>query len=247
MAHYDFDLSLLFRPQFSVLIIDGVIRTLVLALLSGLLSFGLGIALAALRQVHVAPVRIVANGIAHAIRNIPALFWIMFFYFALPELLPAPIGSLLHEWPHYAFVAGILGLAADNSVYLSDIIRNGMVTVHKGQREAAASCGLSAWQECVWILCPQSLRSMMPAIANRMIHNFKNTSLCVAIALPELTWATQQVESVTFKGLEVTAAATLIYATGSFTIAFLLSRFNRKKGHRAIRSDDFSRGPTDET
>jgi polar amino acid transport system permease protein len=88
---------------------------------------------------------------------------------------------------------------------------------------------------------------MMPAIANRMIHNFKNTSLCVAIALPELTWATQQVESVTFKGLEVTAAATLIYATGSFTIAFLLSRFNRKKGQRAIRSDDFSRGPTDET
>ena len=246
MAYYDFDLSLLFRPQFSVVIIDGVMRTLALAVLSGLLSFGLGIALAALRQVHVTPVRIVANTIAHAIRNIPALFWIMFFYFVLPELLPAPIGSWLHEWPHYAFLAGILGLSADNSVYLSDILRNGMVSVHKGQREAAVSCGLSAWQECVWILCPQSLRSMMPAIANRMVHNFKNTSLCVAIALPELTWATQQVDSITFKGLEVTAAATLIYATGSFTIAFLLSRCYRNEGHRANRSDDLSRGVTDE-
>lgn len=247
MAIYNFDLSLLFRPEFAVLIIDGVSRTFALSVLSGLLSFGLGMALAALRQVHVAPVRIVANGIAHAIRNIPALFWIMFFYFVLPELLPAPIGSWLHEWPHYAFVAGVLGLTADNSVYLSDILRNGMVTVHKGQREAAASCGLSAWQECLWLLCPQSLRLMMPAIANRMVHNFKNTSLCVAIAVPELTWATQQVESITFKGLEVTAAATLIYATGSFTIAFLLSRFYRSIGHRANRSVDLSRGLTDET
>jgi polar amino acid transport system permease protein len=166
----------------------------------------------------------VSNGIALVIRNVPALFWIMFFYFAFPELLPASLGTYLHEWPGYVFVAGVLGLAADNSAYLSDILRNGMINVSKGQREAAASCGLSRWQECVWILCPQSLRAMMPAIGNRMVHNFKNTSLCVAIALPELTWATQQIESITFKGLEVTVAATFIYATGSLLISLCMSR-----------------------
>ena len=83
---------------------------------------------------------------------------------------------------------------------------------------------MSVWQECLLILWPQSLRTMMPAIANRMIHNFKNTSLCVAIALPELTWAVQQIESITFKGLEVTLVATIVYAAVSLAIAFGLSR-----------------------
>ena len=83
---------------------------------------------------------------------------------------------------------------------------------------------MSAWQECVALLCPQAVRAMTPAIANRMIHNFKNTSLCAAIALPELTWATQQIESITFKGLEVTLVATVVYAVLSLSIAFGLSR-----------------------
>lgn len=117
-----------------------------------------------------------------------------------------------------------------------------MVKVPKGQRDAAASCGMSVWQECLHILCPQSLRAMMPAIANRMIHNFKNTSLCVAIALPELTWATQQIESITFKGLEVTLTATVLYALVSLSIAFGLSCCFRAKAAIGGRVDEEGRG-----
>lgn len=224
MIKYNFDLGILLRQEFAQLLIDGVAQTFVLALMSGTLSFALGAGLAMLRQAHLMPVRLTSTGLALMVRNVPALFWIMFFYFAFPELLPASWGAYLHEWHGYIFVAGVLGLATDNSVYLSDILRNGMVNVSQGQREAAASCGLSRWQECMWILCPQALRTMMPAIGNRMVHNFKNTSLCMAIALPALTWATQQIESITFKGLEVTLAATLIYATGSLLISLCLSR-----------------------
>jgi polar amino acid transport system permease protein len=229
MLHYDFDWSILTRPQFFELIVDGVGRTLALAAMSGVLSFVLGALIAFARLSPSPVVRLPANGLVEVVRNLPALFWILFFYFVLPELLPKPIGQALHEWPSYAFVAGVLGLSIDNGAYLSDILRNGMAKIPKGQRDAAASCGMSAWQECVWVLCPQSLRAMMPAIANRMVHNFKNTSLCVAIALSELTWATQQIESITFKGLEVTAVSTLTYAAGSLLIAFALSRvFSRR-------------------
>jgi polar amino acid transport system permease protein len=229
MLRYDFDWSILTRPQFFELIVDGVGRTLALAAMSGVLSFVLGALIAVARLWPSAIVRLPANGLVEVVRNVPALFWILFFYFVLPELLPTPIGQALHEWPSYAFVAGVLGLSIDNGAYLSDILRNGMAKIHKGQRDAAASCGMSVWQECRWVLCPQSLRAMMPAIANRMVHNFKNTSLCVAIALSELTWATQQIESITFKGLEVTAVSTLTYAVGSLLIAFALSRvFSRR-------------------
>lgn len=224
MLRYEFDWSVLLRPQFFDMLLDGASRTLALATMSGLLSFVFGALIAVARLWPAAWVRLPANAAVEVVRNVPALFWILFFYFVLPELLPASLGRGLHEWPAYALVAGTLGLAVDNAAYLSDILRNGMAKVPHGQRDAAASCGMSVWQECLWLLCPQSLRAMMPAIANRMVHNFKNTSLCVAIALPELTWATQQIESITFKGLEVTAVATAVYAVGSLTIALALSR-----------------------
>lgn len=233
MLQYDFDWSFIARPQFVDLLVDGTARTLALAVISGALSFVLGALVAVARLWPSAWMRMPANLAVEIVRNIPALFWILFFYFVLPELLPGEVGKVLHEWPHYAFAAGVMGLAVDNAAYLSDILRNGMVKVSRGQRDAAASCGMSVWQECMSILCPQSLRAMMPAIANRMIHNFKNTSLGVAIALPELTWATQQIESITFKGLEVTLVATVVYAFISLSIAFGLSRvFRCQKAER---------------
>jgi len=229
MLAYDFDWSIVMRPQFLSLLVDGLGRTVALAAISGALSFVLGALLAAARLSPSAVVRTPANALVEVVRNVPSLFWILFFYFVLPELMPTQAAKSLHEWPSYAFVSGVLGLSIDNGAYLSDILRNGMARIPKGQREAAASCGMSIWQECVWVLCPQSLRMMMPAIANRMVHNFKNTSLCIAIALPELTWATQQIESITFKGLEVTAVSTLTYATGSLLIAFALSRLSARQ------------------
>ncbi len=224
MLHYDFDWSILMRPQFVDLLVDGTLRTLALAVASGALSFAVGALLALARAWPSRGVRWPADTLVEVVRNVPALFWVLFFYFVLPELLPQALGHQLHTWPDYAFAAGVMGLAVDNGAYLSDIMRNGMVKVSRGQREAAASCGMSVWQESLCILCPQSLRSMMPAIANRLIHNFKNTSLCVAISLPELSWATQQIESITFKGLEVTVLATVIYATISLSLALVLSR-----------------------
>lgn len=242
MLQYDFDWSFVARPQFLSLIVDGTLRTVAVAVLSGVLSFVLGAFVAVARLWPSALVRMPANAMVEIVRNVPALFWILFFYFVLPELLPTSMGKVLHEWEGYSFAAGVMGLAVDNGAYLSDVLRNGMVKVPKGQRDAAASCGMSVWQECLWVLCPQSLRAMMPAIANRMIHNFKNTSLCIAIALPELTWATQQIESITFKSLEVTLVATMVYAVISLSLAFALSRCFRLKALTHACIDEEGRG-----
>ena len=242
MLQYEFDWSFITRPQFLELIIDGTMRTIALAVLSGILSFVLGALIAAARLWPSAFVRMPANAMVEVVRNVPALFCILFFYFVFPELLPTAMGKYLHEWSGYSFAAGVMGLTVDNGAYLSDILRNGMVKVSKGQRDAAASCGMSVWQECLWVLCPQSLRAMLPAIVNRMIHNFKNSSLCVAIALPELTWATQQIESITFKGLEATLVATVIYAVVSLSIAFGLSCCFRVKPAINGHIDEEGRG-----
>jgi polar amino acid transport system permease protein len=144
-------------------------------------------------------------------RNVPGLFWILFFYFIFPELLPASWGQALNTYEYYPIVAGILGLTVDNASYVSDILRSGRLAIPHGQREAAVSTGLSRTQQYFHVLLPQMFRVALPPLGTRMVHNFKNTSLCMAITAPELTWATQQIESLTFRGIEATTIATVFY------------------------------------
>lgn len=144
-------------------------------------------------------------------RNIPGLFWVLFFYFVFPEMLPSAWGDALNQYIHYPVLAGIIGLTVDNSSYVSDILRSGKITIPHGQREAAISTGLGRVQQWFYIILPQMYRAALPPLGTRMVHNFKNTSLCMAITAPELTWATQQIESLTFRGIEATAIATGFY------------------------------------
>ena len=108
-------------------------------------------------------------------------------------------------------MAGIIGLTVDNASYVSDILRSGRLAIPHGQREAAISTGLGRVQQYLHVLLPQMFRATLPPLGTRMVHNFKNTSLCMAITTPELTWATQQIESLTFRGIEATMIATLFY------------------------------------
>jgi polar amino acid transport system permease protein len=139
------------------------------------------------------------------------LFWLLFFFFVFPELLPYGLGDKLNAYVHYPVVAGIIGLTIDNSSYVSDILRSGRMAIPYGQREAAITLGLSRVQQWTQVLLPQVFRAALPPLGTRMVHNFKNTSLCMAISAPELTWATQQIESLTFRGIEATTIATAFY------------------------------------
>lgn len=162
------------------------------------------------------------------VRNIPGLFWLLFFYFVFPELLPFGLREILHGYPYYSVIAGILGLTFDNSAYVSDIVRTGILAVPRGHIEAAVSTGLNRFQQFRYIILPEAFRIILPPLGTRMVHNFKNTSLCMAITAPELTWATQQVESITFRGLEVTFLATAFYLGFSFILIQIILRFERR-------------------
>jgi polar amino acid transport system permease protein len=92
-----------------------------------------------------------------------------------------------------------------------------------GQREAAITLGLSRVQQWTQVLLPQVFRAALPPLGTRMVHNFKNTSLCMAISAPELTWATQQIESLTFRGIEATTIATVFYIVlAGIMVSFIL-------------------------
>ncbi len=193
------------------MMITGVKVTLILLAATTVTSLTLGTVIAIMRISRIKILRVLGTLYVEIFRNIPGLFWILFFYFVFPDILPWGLGAKLNAYLHYPIVAGILGLTVDNASYVSDILRSGRLAIPHGQREAAISTGLSRVQQYLHVLLPQMFRVTLPPLGTRMVHNFKNTSLCMAIAAPELTWATQNIESLTFRGIEATTIATLFY------------------------------------
>ncbi len=193
------------------MMITGVKLTLILLITTSITSLLLGTVLAIMRLSRIRFLRFLGTLYVEVCRNIPGLFWLLFFFFVFPELLPFGLGDKLNAYIHYPVIAGIIGLTVDNSSYVSDILRSGRMAIPYGQREAAITLGLNRVQQWTHVLLPQVYRAALPPLGTRMVHNFKNTSLCMAISAPELTWATQQIESLTFRGIEATTIATVFY------------------------------------
>lgn len=224
---YDFDWGIPFREPFLGWLLTGVKLTLIIAVVTAIASLILGTVIAIMRTSRFKFLNIPGKIYVEIVRNIPGLFWLLFFYFMFPQLLPEAMCDALNRYSYYSVVAGILGLTIDNSAYVSDIVRTGLLAIPRGQIEAAVSTGLNRFQQIRYIILPDAFRAILPPLGTRMIHNFKNSSLCMAIAAPELTWATQQVESITFRGLEVTLLATAFYIGISLFLAILMIRLER--------------------
>jgi polar amino acid transport system permease protein len=226
--NYEFDWSIPFKEPYLQLMITGVKITLLLFVVTSITSLLLGTVIAIMRISRIRILRLLGTLYVEIFRNIPGLFWILFFYFVFPELLPFGLGKSLNAYLYYPVIAGILGLTVDNAAYVSDILRSGRLAIPHGQREAAISTGLNRVQQYLYVLLPQMYRVALPPLGTRMVHNFKNTSLCMAITAPELTWATQQIESLTFRGIEATTIATVFYIGLSLimvTIIILLEKY----------------------
>jgi polar amino acid transport system permease protein len=152
-------------------------------------------------------------------QSVPVIFWMIFFYYVFPDLLPYDLGKTLNTYKYYSILAAIIALTLDNASYVSDILKNGKEALPPIQREVAISTGLNRVQQYIYVLLPQMFRLMLPPLGTRMIHNFKNTSLCMVIATPELMWATQQIESLSYRGIEAILIAAVFYISLSIIMA----------------------------
>jgi polar amino acid transport system permease protein len=226
--NYEFDWGILFRDEYASLLLMGIWYTLVIAGLSTFFSTLFGTLLAAARLAQNHWLNWPAETWVTLARHIPGVFWVLFFYFAFPELLPQSWTSALNRWEHFALLAGIVALTIDNATYVSDIVRTGVLAIPRGEREAAKCCGLNPWQEWICCLLPVTARIVTPPLANRTIHNFKNSSLCMVIGVPEMTWATQQIESLSFRGIEATLVATLFYVVLATLLGTLARRLEKQ-------------------
>jgi ABC-type amino acid transport system permease subunit len=164
------------------------------------------------------------------IRNIPLLLIVSLLYFGLPQVFPR--GSTGQDWvlkilPD-AETTFIVALAIYAAAYLTEIFSAGIVSVGMRYLEAGRSLGLSRTQTAVSITLPIMFRTVLPSLGNTFIGLFKDTSIAVAIAAPELTWAARKVSTDYFRYIEAWATAGLIYLVTCYAIALTLRFLERR-------------------
>jgi polar amino acid transport system permease protein len=183
-------------------LLGGLLLSLEVAGLSLLLGIPLGLALALGVQAKSRAIQVLSLLFVEIGRGTPALVLLQFAYYGLPTA-----GLTLSS-----YVSAVLALACCTGAYTSEIIRGGLESVAAGQKEAADAIGLSQIDALRFIILPQGLMVALPALLGFSITILQATSLCFAIALPELISRAYSIGSTTFLYLPVLTLAGLIYA-----------------------------------
>ena len=166
------------------------------------------------------------------IRGIPLLVQLLFWYYALPQVIQsfgAAIGSeALTNYRAEPIVMAILGLTIGYGAYMTEVVRAGIQSVPKGQAEAARSLGLTYFQSMRYVVLPQAFRTILPAIGNEFVTLLKDSSLVSVVAVPDLTRRGREFMSMTFIPLETWAMIALLYLIMTLFAARIVNWLERK-------------------
>jgi His/Glu/Gln/Arg/opine family amino acid ABC transporter permease subunit len=204
---------------------EGLLATIELAIASVGLSLVVGLLFALGRLSRHAWIRWPSILYIEAIRALPVLLLIVYFDIkgaALFRPLLAPIFG--EDFELSRFWAGVLGLSLYTSAVLAEIIRAGIISLPKGQVEAASALGLSYVQSMRHVILPQALRLMVPAMMGQLTTVIKDTSLVATIGVFELVHQGRVIYTQFLNPIEVFVVVGAIY----FVICFALSQGSRR-------------------
>ncbi|HUG55453.1 MAG TPA: amino acid ABC transporter permease [Candidatus Limnocylindrales bacterium] len=201
---------------------DGLVETLTLSLASIVLSFGVALVFALGRLSSRWYLRLPSIAYIEMVRALPVLLLIVYFGIKGSALFQ-PIFGPDFDLPR--FWAGVLGLSMYTSAVLAEIIRAGILSLPRGQREAAAALGLSYPRTLRFVILPQALRLMVPAMMSQLTTIIKDTSLVGTIGVFELLRQGRTIYTQFFNPIEVLLIVALIYFVVCFTLSQLSRRF----------------------
>ena len=195
-------------------IVDGIVNTMVMAVLAMALGIALGIIIAMMRLSPNPLLRIVASGYTWLFRGTPVILQLLL-WFNLALVFPT-IG-IPGIWSGRAvdvmtpFLAALLGLGINQGAYTSEVMRAGMLSVDAGQYEAAAAIGMSRMKAMRRIILPQAMRVVIPPLGNEFIGMVKSTSLASVIQYPEVLHAAENIYYANSRVIELLIVAGLWY------------------------------------
>ena len=221
------------------LLLVGLFNTIRVSIYASIFALILGVILGIARCSQNLTIRMLARTYLEFLRNIPPLVVVFIFYFFLAEQLIQAFN--IETWAYSvakqennkiwifffgemrrfpSLISGVIVLALFESAFVGEIVRAGIQSIDKGQREAARSIGMNRFQEMRYIVLPQAMRKIMPPMANQFITLIKDSSIISLISVQELTYKTAELVSSTHMIFEAWLTTAAFY----FVICFGLSR-----------------------
>lgn len=205
--------------------IPGFLQTLKIAIVGLIVALILGILFGILSTMKFKPAKILSRIYVEIIQNTPLALQVLFYYSVLPMLFSSS-GFRIPK-----FILGVIGVGVYHGAYISEVIRTGIEAIPKGQSEAASSQGFTYIQTMYHIILPQTIKIIMPPLANQALNLVKNTSILAMVAGMDLMYFTDSwgAERGYFAQAYFTSA--LLY----FVICFPLARLARYLEIHALR------------
>ena len=161
------------------------------------------------------------------IRGTPLLVQIFIWYFVLGTMINQllfsfGLGEISPLW------YGVASLACFTGAYITEIVRSGIQSIHRGQTEAARSLGMSYAQSMRYVIMPQALKRILPPLAGQFISLIKDSSLLGIIAVRELTKATREVITTTLSPFELFLSLAALYMVLTFTLSMFIQYLEKR-------------------
>ena len=204
------DFAVLLRGDYPQQIASALVTMLELTALTWVLAMILGtlLALARMTGSRLAQAAVAAWVEYH--QNVPMLVLIFLWYFGIAALLPKGLQMWVNQHGG-EFIFATIAIALAMSAYFSEDLRGGIRSIPKSQLEASRALGLSYLQSFRLVVLPQALRIALPTLVNHTVLLFKGTALAMTIGVAELTYVTREIETQTFKTVEIYLFATIVY------------------------------------
>ena len=233
---------------------QGVVVTILLSLFTVLIGFVLALVLALMRMSNVRPFRslgldkdghlrdggflvalskfnplsFLATAYVEILRSTPVIVQVMIIYYGVFGIIDLPRFTVFGFIKFERFFPGVVALGMNSGAYLCEIIRSGLQSVDGGQTEAARSLGLTQKQNLRFIILPQAVKNILPAIANEFVVIIKESAITYTIGVQDIMSAVQQVKGATCVIIEPLLVATAIYFCLCFPTSKVIAYFERR-------------------
>ncbi len=206
------------------LIINGIWVTLLFTFFSMIAGFVLGTLLTLIKVSGKKIPVVLANVYTSIFRGTPLLVQLFLIYYATPQVTGYSITALQ---------AAVLTFGLNAAAYISEIMRGGIMSVDKGQREAAMSLGVPYKLMMSKIVFPQALRMILPSLVNEAIGLLKSSSLVAMIGVTDVMRGAQMIQNITYRAFEPYLLAAATY----YVLVMILTLFANRLERRVRRSD----------
>ena len=243
--------------EYAQLFEQGLLVTVLLSLFTVVIGFCLALILALMRMSNIRPFRalgidkdghqrekgllaviskfnplsFIATAYVEILRSTPVIVQIFIIYFGVFGVVKLPAYNMFGFIKFSRFFPGVVALGMNSGAYLCEIIRAGIQSIDGGQTEAARSLGLSQGQNLRYIILPQALKNILPAIANEFVVIIKESAITYTIGVQDIMSAVNAVKGATFVIIEPLLVATAIYFCLCFPTSKLIAYFERRMSH----------------